>query len=132
MARSTGRTRPCTKATTDGRRAKAIEFWEAACDLDALHPTDKADACIQLCILAGIAAADVICCVHLGEHADDQAHNTALVLLRKIDAKLAGHLSILLRQKTASGYRERSSSPANRLLAKRSAEALVEAAKTAR
>ena len=85
-----------------------------------------------MCVLAGIAAADVICCVRLGEHADGQAHNAAVALLAKVDQKLATSLGILLRQKTDSAYREKASSSAKRRAAKHAAEVLVEAARLAR
>lgn len=132
MARAPGRNRACSKATIAGRRAKADEFWASACEADVLHPHDHADSVIQMCVLAGIAAADVICCVRLGEHADGQAHNAAVALLAKVDQKLATSLGILLRQKTDSAYREKASSSAKRRAAKHAAEVLVEAARLAR
>ena len=108
--------------------AKAEEFWTAACETDTLH----SDAVIQLCILAGIAAADVICCVRLGEHADGQAHTAATGLLAKVDPKLARSLETLLSQKTDSAYRDKPSSSAKRRAAKRAAEDLMVAARSTR
>lgn len=132
MARPRGRTRRCSPAVIDGRRAKAEEFWTAACETDTLHPDDNSDAVIQLCILAGIAAADVICCVRLGEHADGQAHTAATGLLAKVDPKLARSLETLLSQKTDSAYRDKPSSSAKRRAAKRAAEDLMVAARSNR
>lgn len=132
MARATGRTRPCSPATISGRRAKALEFWQSACEIDELHPDDHTDSFIQMCVLAGIAAADVICCTRLGEHSDDQSHNGARKLLERVDKQLAGHLGTLLDQKTSSGYRERPSTAKQRVAIRRAAESLVEAARATR
>lgn len=61
---ATQRTRRCNQQTIRGRRAKAVGFWESACDLEELAdgPDDRPDSYVSLCVLAGIAAADVICC----------------------------------------------------------------------
>ena len=50
--------------------AKARQFVEAAETVEALadDANDVADAYVTLCVHAGIAAADVICCRRLGEH----------------------------------------------------------------
>lgn len=36
---------------------------------------ETADVYVTLCVHAGIAASDVICCARLGEHAKDEDHN---------------------------------------------------------
>ena len=46
---------------------------------------DLADAYVTLCVHAGIAAADVICCTALGKHATGDDHNHAVALLRQVD-----------------------------------------------
>lgn len=82
----TGRTRPCDDAVTRGRLSKAEQFWEAA-ELIREFADDEAevgDAYVTLCAHAGIAAADVICCVGIGEHAVGEDHNEALALLGKV------------------------------------------------
>lgn len=128
MVRARGRTRTCNKATVRGRHEKAIEFWEAATELDILHPDGHSDAVVQLCVLAGIAAADVICCVYLGQHSDGQSHGVAVDLLNKVDPRLANFLAVLLRHKTESAYRATVSHASMRRAALRSAAALIEAA----
>jgi len=128
--RASQRTRRCSEQTIAGRRAKALEFWQSARDLDALadSPDDRTDAYISLCVLAGIAAADVICCKRLGEHSDGENHNEAIAMLARVDRKLSRHLKALLDRKTSSGYRETSSGRADKRAAGRAAQALVDAA----
>jgi hypothetical protein len=58
------RTQPCTAAIRQGRLRKAEQFLRAANLV-----RDVADAYSTLCVHAGIAASDVICCARLGEHA---------------------------------------------------------------
>jgi hypothetical protein len=76
----TTRTRPCDDAVTDGRLRKAEQFWEAA-EITREFADDEAevgDAYVTLCVHAGVAAADVICCVALGEHASGEDHTEAV------------------------------------------------------
>jgi len=89
---------------------------------------DVADAYITLCVHAGIAAADVICCARLGEHASGEHHGEAVALLGKVDKSLAKDLSVLLAMKTAAGYGAVGSSATDAKRAERSARRLVEAA----
>jgi len=50
--------------------AKADQFYLAAETIaTTIEDQDIADAYVTLCVQAGIAAADVICCARLGEHA---------------------------------------------------------------
>jgi hypothetical protein len=130
MAKGVSRTKPCSATTRSGRMAKARQFWVAAELLDALvgDEDDLCDAHITLCVHAGIGAADVICCARLGEHSSGQDHNEAVTLLQSADKTIAKHLSVLLDMKTRSGYSSTKSSPADRKRAKRSAQALFEAA----
>jgi hypothetical protein len=133
MAKSGPRTRPCPASVHSGRLAKALQFWEAAETLDIVadEDDDLADAFITLCIHAGIAAADVLCCSRLGEYAQGQDHNEAVTLLQSVDKSAAKSLSALLDMKTRSGYSAIKSSTADRRRAKRSADALIQAAKQA-
>ncbi|HEX3779642.1 MAG TPA: hypothetical protein VHX38_08220 [Pseudonocardiaceae bacterium] len=109
---------------------KAGQFIEAA-DLIrefADDNLDEADAYVTLCVHAGIAAADVICCAALGVHAKGENHNDAIELLGKVDRESAKHLAVLLNLKTKSAY---SHTPATRdefKRAGRAAETLVEKA----
>jgi hypothetical protein len=45
-----------------------------------------ADAYVTLCIHAGIAAADVICCIRIGEHATGEDHAEAVKIAGCIGA----------------------------------------------
>jgi hypothetical protein len=125
-------TRRCDEATRAGRLAKARQFLDAATLLaDLADEPDVRDAYITLCVHAGIAAADVVCCRRLGVHAHGENHHEAIALLGRADRKLAGQLEVLLRMKTASGYSALPSTEAKRKQAGRAARALVDAATTA-
>ena len=64
--------------------SKAKQFLEAAETVEALadDSNDVADAYVTLCVHAGIAAADVICCKRLGEHSRGEDHTAAVALAR--------------------------------------------------
>jgi hypothetical protein len=89
---------------------------------------DQVDAFVTLCVHAGIAAADVICCALLGLHASGESHHEAVALLRRADTKCASDLRVLLALKTKSGYSAESATAANALQARRAATRLVEKA----
>jgi hypothetical protein len=127
------RTQPCTAAIRRGRLRKAEQFIEAAGtvrDLANGHE-DVADAYVTLCVHAGIAASDVICCASLGEHAQGEDHGEAVGLLKKANGQAAKHLSTLLNLKTKSGYSYSPVTAEEFKRAGRAAEALVEAARRA-
>lgn len=105
--------------TGKGRLKKATQFIEAA---------DLIDAFVTLCVHAGIAAADVICCARLGVHAQGKNHGDAVIMLAKVDKKLAQDLATLVGMKTKSGYSPLSSSRPTKKAAARSAGRLVAAA----
>jgi hypothetical protein len=125
------RTRPCTPEIRQGRLHKAAEFLDAAtliadqADGEAAAP----DAFVTLCIQAGIAASDVICCARLGEHPQGQDHNEAVTLLSQADSESAKHLRVLLGMKTKAGYSHTGISAADAKRAGRAADALVETAR---
>jgi hypothetical protein len=128
-----GRTRPCDEAMTQGRMRKAEQFWDAAESIRELADDEAeiGDVYVTLCVHAGIAAADVVCCGGLGEHAVGEDHNHAVALIRRTrpdgDA-LAAALSVLLGMKTRAGY---SASPVNatdRKRAQRQAARILRAA----
>lgn len=127
------RTQPCTAAIRQGRLRKAEQFLTAAGlvrDLAEEHE-DVADAFATLCIHAGIAASDVICCVRLGDHAQGENHSETIALLKLADHAAARHLSVLLALKTKSGYSHTPVNAEEFKRAGRAAEALVEAARRA-
>jgi hypothetical protein len=127
------RTQPCNAGIRRGRLRKAEQFIEAAHlirDIADEHE-DVADAYVTLCVHAGIAASDVICCTSLGEHAQGENHNEAIGLLTKADKNAAKHLNTLLKLKTKSGYSHTSSTAEEFKRAGRAAETLVEKARRA-
>lgn len=107
------------------RLIKAEQFMEAA---DLLEP-ELGEAFVSLCVLAGIAAADVICCVRLGRHARGDDHSQAVELLAVADRTLGRHLSALLSLKSKAAYSAQLVSPASRKKADRAANALLGAAR---
>lgn len=126
MARSS----PCTPEIRRGRLRKANQFIDAAtliADQDD-REAEIADALVTLCVHAGIAAADVICCARLGEHAHGEDHSEAVALLTKADTGSAKHLRVLLGMKTKAGYSHARATAADAKRAVRAAEALVETA----
>lgn len=125
------RTKRCDPSVRSGRLTKAIEFSEAAQIIDVLadEAGDVADAYVTLCVHAGIAAADVLCCARLGEHAQGENHNDAVALLERVDHALARHLRTLLDLKTRAGYSHSPVSADATRRAGRAMEALVLAAR---
>ncbi|GGS43253.1 hypothetical protein [Actinokineospora fastidiosa] len=125
------RTTPCDARMRQGRRRKAEQFYAAAsliADLADQHD-DIADAYVTLCVHAGIAAADVLCCAALGEHAQGESHNDAVSLLSKVDREASRHLGALLRLKTKSGYGHTPATPDEFKRAGRAAESLIDKAR---
>lgn len=116
-----------------GRLAKAEQFWEVAGmvrDLaDEQDPSEIGDAYVTLCVHAGIAAADALCCAGLGEHAQGEKHDDAVQLLAKVDVEASRALRALLGLKTKAGYSHTSATTGEFKRAGRSAEALVMSAR---
>ncbi|MGH8867731.1 MAG: hypothetical protein ACRDYU_07030 [Actinomycetes bacterium] len=125
------RTHPCSPRTRTGRLAKARQFLDAAATIDefADDESDVSDAFVTLCVHAGIAASDVLCCARLGVHASGENHEYAVALLRKVDATLARDLATLLGMKTRSGYSAYATRVDDHRRAGRAAERLVAAAR---
>jgi len=129
------RTRECDETFARGRLLKAEEFLNSAAELRALHDDEAevGDSVVSLCILAGIAASDVICCKALGHFVQGDDHLQAVGELSKVkpDGKQLGNeLRALLRMKTNSGYGAPAASAEDRKRAWRRAERLVEAARS--
>ena len=125
------RTNPCTPEIRQGRLRKAVEFLDAATLIAG--PADEevtpTDAFVTLCIQAGIAASDVICCARLGKHAQGQDHSEAVSLLSQANSDSARHLRVLLGMKTKVAYGHTGISTADARRAGRAADALVETAR---
>jgi hypothetical protein len=126
------RTNPCPPDVRQGRLRKAAEFLDAATLIADPSDDEEAastDAFVTLCIQAGIAASDVICCARLGKHAHGQDHNEAVALLAQANSDSARHLRVLLGMKTKAAYSHTGISTAEARRAGRAAEALVETAR---
>jgi hypothetical protein len=110
---------------------KAVEFLDAATLIadPAEEEAASTDAFVMLCIQAGIAASDVICCTRLGQHAQGQDHNEAVTLLSQADSESAKHLRVLLGMKTKAAYSHTGVSAGDAKRAGRAAETLVETAR---
>ncbi len=78
---------------------------------------------------AGIAASDVICCARLGQHAQGQDHNEAVILLSQANSESATHLRVLLGMKSKVGYSHTGVSADEAKRAGRAADALAETAR---
>jgi hypothetical protein len=130
MATSPDRTKACDPATRAGRLVKARQFMDAAHMIETLadEAGDIADAYVTLCVHAGIAAADVICCARLGRHARGDDHGSAVELLERTGPDAARHLRTLLSMKTKAGYTAIPVSGSEHTRAGRAARALVDAA----
>lgn len=124
-------TTPCLTSVRAGRLRKAEQFIAVAQDVLDLSDDDVGDAYVTLCVHAGIAASDVLCCVALGKHAGGQNHNDAINLLGQADKDAAKHLKTLLDMKTKAGYTAVRVSAAEIKRAGRAAQALVAAAREA-
>ena len=110
--------------------AKANQFYLAAETIaTTLDDQEIADAYVTLCVHAGIAAADVICCARLGEYAQGDDHQEAVTLLSKADRTSCRYLKVLLDLKTRSGYSATLTSKTDQKRAGRAAAALVSAAR---
>jgi hypothetical protein len=123
-------TRKCTASDAAGRLEKARQFLDAADAIDVAieNGGDLSDAYVTLCVHAGIAAADALCCARLGVHATGPDHSASAALLGRIDKSLAKNLQRLLGLKTKAGYSSAPSSATDRRMAGRTAARLVEAA----
>lgn len=129
-----GRLRDCDEAIVSGRLRKAEQFLEAAATVRdfADDQGDVGDALVTLCVHAGIAASDVLCCKALGHFIQGDDHRQAVAELSKVapDGKQLGNdLQTLLQMKTRAGYAAPPVNADERKRAWRRAESLVEAAR---
>jgi len=123
-------TKACTPEIQAGRLSKANQFLRAA-DLiaESIDDDELADAYITLCVHAGVAAADVICCAKQQEHSISPNHKNAVVFLAIVDHPNSVHLNTLIDMKTHAGYTEIASTPELCKSAGVAAAALVQAAR---
>jgi hypothetical protein len=125
------RARACTQEIRRGRLAKSGQFSDAADLIRDLANDDAgvADAYVTLCVHSGIAAADVIRCARLGEHAQGEDHGEAITLLADADFGSAKHLRTLLSMKTKAGYSHKPATAEDCKRAGRATAALLETAR---
>ncbi len=109
------------------RRERALEFWRSAEDLRALD--GDGNSIVSLYVLAGVAAADAICCARLGEYSQGENHSDALGVLRRAAPDLTPSLQRLLSRKTEWAYGGATVSGARLEAARVAATRLVEAAR---
>jgi hypothetical protein len=126
------RLRDCGDAVAAGRLRKAEQFLEQAAAIrDLADDEDKVgDSFVSLCVLAGIAASDVLCCRPLGHFVQGEDHQQAVSELSKVrpaSKQLSADLSVLLQMKSRAGYGALAVR-ADRKRAWRKAESLVQAA----
>jgi len=125
------RTKACPPEVQAARLKKANDFLEAANIIEE-HIDDESGALresyVTLCVHAGMAAADVICCNKYQRHSVDGAHDSATDYLKQFDKTNAIHLETLLLIKTNSAYTEHHSSHQHRIDVGAAAKAIVAAA----
>jgi hypothetical protein len=129
--------RDCDDQIAAGRLRKAEQFLGAAETIRELadDEADVGDAFVTLCIHAGIAASDTICCKALGHHVQGDDHNQAVTELSKVrpgGQDLGSDLRLLLQMKHRAEYGPTPVSAEHRKRAWRRAEKLVDAARLRR
>ena len=133
----TSKIRECDERISAGRLRKALQFRDAAKTIRefADDEAEVGDAFVTLCIHAGIAAADTICCEALGHHAQGDDHNQAIAELSRVrpgGEELSTDLRALLQMKPRAEYGPIPVTGEQRKRAWRRAERLVEAARRRR
>lgn len=124
----------CDRSEAQGRLRKAEQFLESAETIRdfADDESDVGDAFVTLCVHAGIAAADVLCCIAMGVHAQGDDHAAAVQLVSRVQpdgADMGKSLRVLLGMKTKAGYSSRAVTADDRKRALRAAERLVTSAR---
>lgn len=121
----TERRRPCDRAEARARVRKARDFLELAevAISGGLNDPAASDA-----VLAGIHAADALCCIHLRERSAGESHEEAIEFVGRADPPSAATLRGLLRVKHRAQYDHRGVGAAEATAAVRRARVLVERA----
>ncbi|MDR1187160.1 MAG: hypothetical protein LBK95_06870 [Bifidobacteriaceae bacterium] len=122
--------RTSTGGPAEGRRRLTIaQQYLALAEMLEDDPSDGAiNTCVGNCVLAGIAAADAVCCARLGERCSGPDHDQAADVLDRVDQGLGSTLRTLGRLKTKSQYGDDWLTESARKAALRSARALVKEA----
>lgn len=129
------RLRNCDETTIAGRLRKAEQFLDSAGMIRDIadDEAEVGDALVTLCVHAGIAASDVICCKALGHFVQGENHTEAIGELSKVTpngVELGKDLRALLQMKTRAGYGAPPVTNDQRKRAFRRAESLVVAARS--
>jgi hypothetical protein len=107
MAKKSSRTRPCGRQDAVQRYNQAKAFAELA-ELDPESDDGpKRSAAVSNAVLAGIAAADSLCCRRLGQHAVGDDHQQAIALVEEageVGREARRHLETLLSIKHKAQY----------------------------
>lgn len=130
-----GRQVPCTRAEARARLVQA-QAYLAAAELVLADDTleGRGDVAAGNAVLAGVAAADAVCCAAAGVRSRGQSHRDAVALLRQAvpdGQQLAAWLDRLLNVKDAAHDDPRSMSVAAARAAVSQARRLVQRAETA-
>lgn len=106
MATKRGKSSVCGKGTAQSRLNVAREYQALAHSKLNVETGAVRNAMAGNAILAGIAAADAICCIRLGERSTSSDHSDAVLFLAKVNPVLAQKLSTLIGSKPTSHYGE--------------------------
>ncbi len=133
----TARFKKCNEEIADRRFRKAVQFLDVAEMVRDLadDESDIGDAFVTLCVHAGIAASDVICCKVFGRFVQGEDHLQAIAELSRVapdGGRLGKDLQALLQMKSRAGYAAPPVTGEQRKRAWRRAERLVEAARRRR
>lgn len=96
-------TRASDRAEARARLRIGKKYLDVA-DLLAQEDGESINVCVGVAVLAGIAAADAICTVALGERYSGPDHKAAITLLARVDQSLSKRLSRLITLKSDSQY----------------------------
>jgi hypothetical protein len=124
-AKAAGRTTGCSKADAEKRLDDSRAFLLTA------QTADNDDVVTTNAIHAAIAAADVLCCITLGERSSSPSHTEAVELLRQLEPKHANTLARCLKLKTRAAYDSNDVSARDAARTVRNAQSLVDAAEQA-
>lgn len=86
------------------RLSLAKQYAQVAHSESTRRTTASASVAAGNAVLAGIAAADVLCIIHLRIRSTSTNHNDAITVLREFDATAAKDLAILLHEKGQAHY----------------------------
>jgi hypothetical protein len=124
----------CGRGDAQARFSHAEEHLRIALETSVKTAAASANAAASSAVLAGIAAADAICCARLGRRSRSQDHRDAVRLLEQVEPdgrRIAESLRRLLDLKDSAEYGVASLGAARVKTAVRQATALVDAARDA-